>query len=86
MAVIGFVFPGQGSQAVGMGLELAEQFESVRDFYERADQALQFSLSKLIFQGPQERLTLTANAQPALLTTSIAIITASITTTVDLLL
>ena len=73
MAVIGFVFPGQGSQVVGMGFELAEQFESVRDFYKRADQALQFSLSDLIFQGPQEKLTLTANAQPALLTTSIAI-------------
>lgn len=73
MAVIGFVFPGQGSQSVGMGLELAEQYESVRAFYEKADEALQFSLSDLIFQGPQEKLTLTANAQPALLTTSIAI-------------
>lgn len=73
MAVIGFVFPGQGSQSVGMGLELAEQFESVRAYYEKADEVLQVSLSELIFQGPQEKLTLTANAQPALLTTSIAI-------------
>lgn len=74
MAVIGFVFPGQGSQGVGMGLELAEQFEGVRAYFERADQALQFSLSELIFYGPQEKLTLTANAQPALLTTSMAIL------------
>ncbi|MBD3106762.1 ACP S-malonyltransferase [Bacillus sp. AGMB 02131] len=73
MAVIGFVFPGQGSQSVGMGLELAEQFESVRAYYEKADEVLEVSLSELIFQGPQEKLTLTANAQPALLTTSIAI-------------
>jgi len=73
MAVIGFVFPGQGSQIVGMGLELAKQFESVKSYFEQADEVLQFPLSELIFQGPQEQLTLTANAQPALLTTSMAI-------------
>ncbi|WP_339249640.1 ACP S-malonyltransferase [Sporosarcina sp. FSL W8-0480] len=65
MTKIAFIFPGQGSQSVGMGEEL---FNSGGNFLERADEVLQFGLSKLITEGPQEELTLTYNAQPALLT------------------
>lgn len=72
MGKIAFVFPGQGSQTVGMGKSLAESNEFVRAFFEGADEKLGYSLSKVIFEGPQEELTLTTNAQPALLTTSIA--------------
>jgi len=65
---IAFVYPGQGSQAVGMGAELLERFpESVEPFYERAQRALGFDIKKLIFEGPEEELTLTQNAQPAVL-------------------
>lgn len=74
MGKIAFVFPGQGSQTVGMGKSLAESNELVRAFFEGADRKLGFSLSKVIFEGPQEELTLTTNAQPALLTTSIAVL------------
>jgi [acyl-carrier-protein] S-malonyltransferase len=69
-----FIFPGQGSQSVGMGQSLAESNEKVASFFKKADETLQTSLSSLIFNGPQEELTLTFNAQPALLTTSIAIL------------
>lgn len=65
MTKIAFIFPGQGSQAVGMGSEL---FNGGGKFLERADEVLQFGLSRLITEGPQEELTLTYNAQPALLT------------------
>lgn len=65
-------FPGQGSQAVGMGQALAENFEVARRVYEQADDALGFSISKLCFEGPEDQLALTANTQPAILTTSIA--------------
>jgi len=68
------VFPGQGSQAVGMGGELADAFTSAREVLEEADDALKDRLSRLIREGPPETLTLTENAQPALLTTSIAVL------------
>jgi [acyl-carrier-protein] S-malonyltransferase len=61
------LFPGQGSQKPGMGKDLAEQFSAARDVFERADAALGTSLSTLCFEGPAEELTLTHNAQPALL-------------------
>src|ERR1700733_11539475 len=67
-----FVFPGQGSQYIGMGKSLAEKFAAARDVFEQADQALGFSLSELCFEGPPEILQLTENMQPALLTVSVA--------------
>ena len=66
------VFPGQGSQTVGMGKALAEAFPAAREVFERVDAALGESLSKVIFEGPDAALTLTANAQPALMATSLA--------------
>jgi [acyl-carrier-protein] S-malonyltransferase len=67
-----FVFPGQGSQYVGMGKSLAEKFAAARAIFDQADQALGFSLSRLCFEGPAETLQLTENMQPALLTVSVA--------------
>jgi [acyl-carrier-protein] S-malonyltransferase len=67
-----FVFPGQGSQYVGMGKSVAEKFAAARAIFDEADQALGFSLSEICFQGPAETLQLTENMQPALLTVSVA--------------
>lgn len=67
-----FVFPGQGSQAVGMGAELARAFGAARDVLAEVDEALKQSLSKLMAEGPEAELTLTENAQPALMAVSIA--------------
>jgi [acyl-carrier-protein] S-malonyltransferase len=67
-----FVFPGQGSQAVGMGKALAERYEAAREIFARVDAALGQNLSRLMFEGPESDLTLTANAQPALLAVSLA--------------
>lgn len=66
------VFPGQGSQAVGMGKALALEFPAARDVFERVDAALSENLSRLMFEGPESELTLTANAQPALMAASMA--------------
>src|ERR1700727_3454064 len=67
-----FVFPGQGSQAVGMGKGLAEAFPPARDVFEEVDAALGEKLSDTIWNGPAETLTLTENAQPALMAVSLA--------------
>ncbi|ATO57554.1 ACP S-malonyltransferase [Bartonella sp. 1-1C] len=72
--VAAFTFPGQGSQVVGMGKVLAEQFIEARMVFEEIDDALGEKLSQIIFEGPEEALTLTANAQPALMAVSMAII------------
>ncbi len=68
-----FVFPGQGSQAVGMGRALAEASVAAREVFEEVDDALGQSLSRLMFEGPGDELTLTENAQPALMTHSMAV-------------
>jgi [acyl-carrier-protein] S-malonyltransferase len=73
MSKIAFVFPGQGSQSVGMGKDLFEQFGEAREVFAAADDALSEKLSALCFEGPEERLRLTANAQPAILTVSLAV-------------
>ena len=69
---VAFTFPGQGSQAVGMGKDLADQFPEARRVFEEVDAALGEKLSKLVWEGPEETLTLTANAQPALMAVSLA--------------
>ena len=68
------LFPGQGSQKVGMGLDLAESFPAARAVFDEADAALGFPLSKLCFEGPEEDLKLTENTQPAILTCSVAVL------------
>ena len=70
---LAFIFPGQGSQAVGMGAELAEAFAAARDVFEEVDDALGEKLSKLLREGPIETLTLTENTQPALMAVSLAV-------------
>ncbi|MBP2001162.1 [acyl-carrier-protein] S-malonyltransferase [Paenibacillus shirakamiensis] len=73
MGKIAFVFPGQGSQRVGMGKDLYDALPQAKARFEEADQILGFDLSKMIFEGPESELKMTANTQPALLTTSIAL-------------
>ncbi|MEG9861420.1 MAG: ACP S-malonyltransferase [Parvularculales bacterium] len=68
-----FVFPGQGSQAVGMGRDIAEAFVVAREVFEEVDDALGHHLSRIIWEGPEDTLTLTENAQPALMTVSMAV-------------
>jgi [acyl-carrier-protein] S-malonyltransferase len=69
-----FLFPGQGSQVVGMGKEFYDNFSIARDVFHEVDDALNQKLSDIIFNGPMEELTLTSNAQPAIMATSIAIL------------
>lgn len=69
-----FIFPGQGSQIIGMGKALAENFAAARYVFEEVDEALKQKLSSIIFTGPEEELTLTANAQPALMAVSLAVL------------
>ena len=72
MAKVALLFPGQGSQSVGMGKDFFDAYPAAKQIFEAADQALGFALSTLCFEGPEEDLKLTANTQPAILTTSIA--------------
>src|SRR5450759_4734030 len=69
---IAFLFPGQGSQAVGMGKELADNYPVARRTFEEADEAVGYKLSQLCFEGPEEKLKLTEITQPAILTVSVA--------------
>jgi [acyl-carrier-protein] S-malonyltransferase len=71
---IAFVFPGQGSQFVGMGQELYNNFSTAKHVFQEVDEALAQNLSKIIFEGPQEELTLTENTQPALMAVSLAVV------------
>ena len=73
MAKLAYIFPGQGSQAVGMGKDLFDNFDAAREVFEEADEALGFSLSNMCFAGNEADLQLTANTQPAILTTSVAV-------------
>ena len=72
MTKIAFIFPGQGSQSVGMGKDLYDNFSSAKAIFEEADEALGFSLSEMCFAGTEEDLQLTSNTQPAILTVSVA--------------
>lgn len=74
MGKIAFVFPGQGAQAVGMGKDAYESSAAAKAIYDKADEALGYSISKLSFEGPEEELRQTANTQPALLATSVALL------------
>jgi [acyl-carrier-protein] S-malonyltransferase len=73
MPVHAFIFPGQGSQSVGMGRDLAAAFSAAREVFDEVDEVLKQKLSKLMFEGPAEDLTLTENAQPALMAMSLAV-------------
>jgi [acyl-carrier-protein] S-malonyltransferase len=69
-----FLFPGQGSQKIGMGRQLADAFASARDVFQEVDEALSQTLSKLMWDGPEDALTLTENAQPAIMAASLAVV------------
>jgi [acyl-carrier-protein] S-malonyltransferase len=71
-SAIAFIFPGQGSQAVGMGKDLAEKYPIARQTFEEADEALGYKLSQVCFEGPEDQLRLTEVTQPAILTASVA--------------
>src|SRR5438128_5095561 len=77
MGGIAWLFPGQGSQSVGMGRELAERYASARAVFDEANDALSFDLRALCWDGPQDELDRTANTQPALLAASIAALRAA---------
>ena len=74
MPVRAFIFPGQGSQSVGMGRDLAAAFAAARDVFGEVDEVLKQRLSKLMFEGPADELTLTENTQPALMAVSLAVL------------
>jgi [acyl-carrier-protein] S-malonyltransferase len=74
MPVHAFIFPGQGSQTVGMGRDLAAAFAPAREVFQEVDETLKQRLSKLMFEGPAEDLTMTANTQPALMAVSLAVL------------
>jgi len=74
---IAYVFPGQGSQWVGMGRDLCQDFEAAKTVFDQADEALGFAISRLCFDGPEDELRQTVNAQPAIVTTSFACLEAS---------
>jgi [acyl-carrier-protein] S-malonyltransferase len=74
MEKVAFVFPGQGSQYIGMGKDFFENFREAREVFQEADDVLHLSISSLCFQGPEDALKLTENTQPAVLTTSIAVL------------
>lgn len=73
MSKLAYIFPGQGSQSVGMGKAIADVYDVARNVFAEADEVLHFKLSALCFHGPEEELQLTANTQPAILTTSVAL-------------
>ena len=74
MPVHAFIFPGQGSQAVGMGRDLAAAFSAAREVFQEVDETLKQKLSRLMFEGPGEELVLTENTQPALMAHSLAVL------------
>ena len=74
---VAYVFPGQGAQVVGMGKDLYDSFDSVKALFKQADDAVGFPLTKIFFEGPEEELRKTSNAQPALVAVSIACLKAA---------